>query len=177
MPEDLSRGSYGTKFKEDARRYFGSHVYYAARGEMIPNENCYAELDPTTKDRFGIPVLRFNWKWSDHELNQVVHARKTFAALIEAMGGTTLAPKNITGETVISRPGYIIHEVGGTIIGDDPKKSVVNRWNQTWDVKNLFICDGAPFASNADKNPTLTIIAMSWRTCDYIVEEARKGNL
>jgi choline dehydrogenase-like flavoprotein len=177
VPDDLSRGSYGTKFKEDARRYFGSTIGFAARGEMIPNENSYADLDPAVKDKFGIPVLRFHWKWSEHELNQCLHAKKTFAALIEAMGGTVHGSKEFTGENSIERPGWIIHEVGGAITGADPKKSVCNQWNQTWDVKNLFLCDGAPFASNADKNPTLTIMALAWRTCDYIVEEARKGNL
>ena len=54
---------------------------------------------------------------------------------------------------------------------------MVNQWNQTWDVKNLFLCDGAPFASNADKNPTLTIMALAWRACDYLMDEAKKGNL
>ena len=177
VPEDLSRGSYGSKFKEDARRYYGSSVGFAARGEMIPNENCFADLDPTVKDKFGIPVLRFHWKWTHHELNQCVHAKKTFAEMIEAMGGTVHGSKNFTAEEIIERPGRIIHEVGGAIIGDDPRKSVCNSFNQTWDVKNLFLCDGAPFASNADKNPTLTIMALSWRTCDYIVDQARKGNL
>lgn len=96
---------------------------------------------------------------------------------LQEMGGTIHGDKNFTGERSIERPGYIIHEVGGAITGADAKKSVCNGWNQTWDVKNLFLCDGAPFASNADKNPTLTIMALAWRTCDRIVEEARKGNL
>jgi choline dehydrogenase-like flavoprotein len=176
VSEEQSRGSYGTKFKEDARRYYGANIGFAARGEMIPNEDCYADLDPEVKDKFGIPVVRFHWKWSEHELNQCLHAKKTFAELIEAMGGT-VKDKNFKPEESIEWPGYIIHEVGGAILGDDPKKSVCNAFNQTWDVKNLFLCDGAPFASNADKNPTLTIMALAWRTCDHIVEEARKGNL
>jgi choline dehydrogenase-like flavoprotein len=62
-------------------------------------------------------------------------------------------------------------------MGADPKKSVCNKWNQTWDVKNLFLCDGTPFPSNADKNPTLTIMALAWRAADHIIEEARKGNI
>ncbi len=70
VPNDLARGSYGTKFKEDARRYFGSFVGFAARGEMIPNDNCFVDLDPSMKDQWGVPVLRFHWKWSDHEVNQ-----------------------------------------------------------------------------------------------------------
>jgi choline dehydrogenase-like flavoprotein len=180
VPDDMGKGSYGTKFKEDARRYYGSFVGYAARGEMIPNENCYCDLDPAVKDKWGIPVLRFHWKWSDHEINQARHAQQTFAELIEAMGGTPHLPRppheRPPGE-VIEKPGSIIHEVGGTIIGEDPTKSVCNGWQQAWDAKNLILCDGAPFASNADKNPTLTIMALAWRACDHLVEEAKKGNL
>ena len=177
VPEDLGRGSYGSKFKQDARRYFGSLVYFAARGEMIPNQDCFATLDPEVKDRFGIPVLRFHWKWSDHEVGQAVHAQKTFASIIEAMGGSVRGSVQTDGHKALANPGKIIHEVGGAIIGDDPKKSVVDKWNRTWDVKNLLLCDGTPFASNADKNPTLTIMALSWRACDRLIEDARKGNL
>jgi choline dehydrogenase-like flavoprotein len=175
VPDDLAGGSYGAKFKEDARRYFGSFVGYAARGEMIPNEDCYMDLDPKAKDKWGIPVARFHWKWSSHELNQSKHAKKIFAEIITAMGGTVRHhPKS---DMPIEEPGSIIHEVGGAILGSDAKKSVVNSFHQSWDVKNLFLCDGAPFASNADKNPTLTIMALAWRTCDYLIEQAKKGNL
>ena len=124
-----------------------------------------------------MPVARFHWKWSDHELNQAVHARKTFAALFEAMGGTVRPGQDFEPHNSIQNPGFIIHEVGGALPGDDPKRSVCNGFGQTWDVKNLFLCDGAPFASNADKNPTLTIMALAWRACDYLVREAKKGNL
>ena len=177
VPEDLSRGSYGKKFKQDARRYYGSFVGFASRGEMIPNENCYADLDPTVKDKFGIPVLRFHWKWSDHEINQAKHAERTFAALIHEMGGTVRSPSDPGSGRTLRRPGEVIHEVGGAMTGADPKKSVCNSQNQAWDVKNLFLCDGAPFASNADKNPTLTIMALSWRTADHLIDQAKKGNL
>jgi choline dehydrogenase-like flavoprotein len=176
-PDDLTRGSYGSKFKQDARRYFGSIVGFYARGEMIPNVNCYCDLDPNVKDQWGVPVLRFHWKWSSHELNQAKHGEKTFAEIIRAMGGTPRGPRHAPLGHSLENPGHIIHEVGGAIIGDDPKKSVCNKYNQTWDVKNLFLTDGAPFASNADKNPTLTIMAMAWRACDYLLDEAMKGNL
>jgi choline dehydrogenase-like flavoprotein len=179
VDEQMSKGSYGKRFKEDARRYYGSYIYFAARGEMIPNEDCYLDLDPKVKDHWGIPVSRFHWKWSSHELNQCLHAKRTFAAIIEAMGGTVQgeSSKDFTPEKSIAQPGFIIHEVGGALPGTDPKKSVVNAFNQSHDVKNLFLTDGAPFASNADKNPTLTIMALAWRACDYLVDEARKGNL
>jgi choline dehydrogenase-like flavoprotein len=144
---------------------------------MIPNEDCYIDIDPTVKDQWQTPVLRFHWKWSDHEVNQAAHAERTFKELIENMGGTIRATVHADRHKAIEAPGSIIHEVGGAIIGDDPKQSVCNSYCQTWDVKNLVLCDGAPFASNADKNPTLTIMALSWRACDHLVDQARKGNL
>ncbi len=174
--ESLTRGSYGKRFKEDARRYFGSSVSFAGRGEMIPNDDSFCELDPTVKDKWGIPVLRFHWKWSAHETRQAAHMVKTFAQILDAMGGTYNAPPPTDGARVIRNGGVIIHEVGGTIMGADPKQSVTNQWCQTWDVKNLFVTDGGPFCSNADKNPTLTIMALAWRASDYMLQELKQGS-
>jgi choline dehydrogenase-like flavoprotein len=106
-----------------------------------------------------------------------MHAQRTFAALITEMGGTVTGKMAKTGIEAIAPGGKIIHEVGGTIMGADAKQSVTNQWGQTWDVKNLFVNDGGPFVSNADKNPTLTIMALAWRASDYMLEEMRKGNL
>jgi len=172
-----TNGSYGQQFKEDARRYYGSTVGFSGRGEMIPNEDSFCELDPVVKDKWGIPVLRFNWKWSDHETRQATHMQETFAALIESMGGKTHEKPAADGRRAIAPGGKIIHEVGGTIMGADAKSSVTNQWCQTWDVKNLFVTDGGPFASNADKNPTLTIMALAWRASDYLMAEMKRGNL
>jgi choline dehydrogenase-like flavoprotein len=175
--EWLNGGNYGARFKQDARRYYGSFVYFAGRGEMIPNEHSYCELDPQVKDRWGIPVLRFHWQWADHETRQAAHMQKTFAEIIEAMGGRVDGQPELDGRKAIAAGGSIIHEVGGAIMGADPKTSVTNAWCQTWDVKNLFITDGAPFASNADKNPTLTIMALAWRAADHIVERFKRKEL
>ena len=175
--EHLTRGSYGRKFKEDARRYYGSYVYFSGRGEMISNEDSFCELDPVLKDKWGLPVLRFHWKWSEHELRQTAHMQKTFAELIEAMGGKVSAPPSPDPLQAIRPGGNVKHEVGGAMMGLDPKKSVTTPWGRTWDVKNLFLADGAPFCSNADKNPTLTIMALAWRTADHVLEEMQKGNL
>ena len=172
-----TQGSYGRKFKEDARRYYGSFMGFAGRGEMIPNDDSFCELDPTVKDKWGIPVLRFHWKWSEHETRQAKHMQDTFAQMIEAMGGKVRAKPQDDGAKAIEAGGKIIHEVGGTIMGADAKKSVCNQWCQTWDVKNLFVTDGGPFCSNADKNPTLTIMALAWRASDYLLAEMKKGNL
>ncbi|MDB6169818.1 MAG: oxidoreductase family protein [Verrucomicrobia bacterium] len=175
--EWLTGGSYGKKFKEDARRYYGSFVGFNGRGEMIPNEGSYCELDPVVKDKWGIPALRFHWKFSEHETRQAAHMQKTFGEIVSAMGGRLRHPVKADGADAIQNGGSVIHEVGGAIMGADPAKSVTNKWSQTHDVKNVFLTDGAPFASNADKNPTLTIMALSWRAADRIASEMKKGNL
>ena len=175
--ENYTQGAYGRRFKEEARRYYGSFMFFDGRGEMIPNEDCYCELDPDQVDQWGIPVLRFHWKWSEHETRQAAHMQKTFAEIITAMGGKIGGTVQTDGARAIARGGQIIHEVGTCRMGDDPKSSVVNQWCQSWSVKNLFLTDGAPFVSNADKNPTLSILALAWRSCDRIVEELKRGNL
>ncbi len=175
--EWVTGGSYGRKLKEDARRYYGSFIYFDGRGEMIPNEESFCEIDPDVKDRFGIPVLRFHWKWSGHETRQAAHMQKTFGELITAMGGRVRGELKTDGAKAIAPGGSIIHEVGGAIMGTDRGNSVTNRWGQAWDVGNLFITDGAVFPSNADKNPTLTIMALAWRTADHVLERMRRKEL
>jgi choline dehydrogenase-like flavoprotein len=170
-------GGYGRKLKEDMRRYYGSFIGLAGRGEMIPNENSYCEIDPAGKDKWGIPTLRFHWQWSEHETRQAAHMQKTFADIIDAMGGKVLGKAELDGRKAIAPGGFIIHEIGGAIMGADPQKSVVNQWLQSWDVKNLFITDGAPFPSNADKNPTLTIMALAWRSADYMLQAMKRRDL
>jgi len=175
--EWLTGGSYGVKFKQDVRRYYGSFVYFDGRGEMIPNDHSYCEIDPSVKDKWGIPVLRFHWRWSEHELRQAAHMQRTFANIIEAMDGQTHGVVQTDGARAIAPGGSIIHEVGGAIMGSDPRTSVTNPWCQTWDVPNLFVTDGAVFASNADKNPTLTIMALAWRAADHILARMRRREL
>lgn len=175
--EWLTGGSYGKKFRDDARRYYGSFIGFSGRGEMIPNEDSFCDLDPIVKDKWGIPVARFHWKWSEHETRQAAHMQQTFADIISMMGGRTKKPPQLDGARAIQPGGFIIHEVGGAIMGDDSAKSVTDQWSKTWDVPNLFLTDGAPFPSNADKNPTLTIMAQAWRVADHIVAELKKQNL
>ncbi len=175
--ERFTEGSYGESFKEDCRRYYGSFMGFDGRGEMVPNEDCYCEIDSETVDQWGIPVLRFNWKWSDHELNQARHMQHTFAEIIESMGGRVLSTIHEDGADAIQNPGQIIHEVGGVMMGDDPSRSVLNSFCQSWEVDNLFVTDGGCFVSNADKNPTLSIMAIAWRAVDYLVDELQRGSI
>ncbi len=175
--EPLTEGSYGQSFKDDCRRYYGSFMYFDGRGEMIPNEDSYCEINPDEVDQWGIPTLRFHWEWSEHELNQARHMQHTFRDIVEGMGGRVLSTVQDDGARAIARPGQIIHEVGGVIMGDDPNRSVLNEYCQSWEVDNLFVTDGGCFVSNADKNPTLSIMAIAWRASDYIVEQLAQGSL
>ena len=173
-----SGGGYGKQLKEDYRRYYGAYVGFSGRGEMIPNDDSYCEIDPHVVDRWGIPVLRFRWKWTDHEYLQVKHMQETFRAIIAEMGGEVYAPMPAKESGYgIADGGVIIHELGGARMGADPRTSVLNGNCQAHEVKNLFVTDGAPFVSQADKNPTWTIMALSWRTSDYIADQLKKRAL
>ena len=171
-------GGYGRQLKGDYRRYYGATVGFSGRGEQIPNEDCYCEIDPDVVDQWGIPVLRFHWKWTDHEYNQVNHMQETFRSLVGEMGGEVWSsmPTKEQGYG-IANGGSIIHELGTVRMGSDPKSSVLNARCQAWDVKNLFVADGGPFVSQADKNPTWTILALSMRTSDYITGAMKRGEL
>lgn len=171
-------GGYGASLKDDYRYYYGATFGMAGRGEAIAREDNYCEIDPNTVDKYGIPVLRFHYKWSDYEIKQAKHMKETFEEIIHAMGGVVTygkgSPENNYG---LEAPGRIIHEVGTTRMGDDPKKSAVNKYNQAHDCKNLFVVDGGPFVSQADKNPTWTILALSMRASEYMIDEIKKQNL
>ena len=174
----ISSGGYGKQLKDDYRRFYGATVGFAGRGEMVPNVDTYCEIDPRVVDRWGIPVLRFHFKWTDHEYNQVKHMQETFREIIDAMGGTPLSPMPTKEEGYgIEAGGRIIHELGVTRMGNDPKTSVLNRNCQAHDVRNLFVTDGGPFVSQADKNPTWTILALAMRTSEFIADQRKKGSL
>jgi choline dehydrogenase-like flavoprotein len=171
-------GGYGRALKDDYRKYYGAAVGFAGRGEMVSSEDCYCEIDPNTVDKWGIPVLRFHWKWSEHELNQAKHMQETFREIIHAMGGTPLGTMpGRDHDYGLEAGGRIIHEAGCTRMGKDPRTSVLNEWCQAHEAKNVVVCDAGPFVSNAHKNCTWTIMALSWRTSQHLADEIRKGNI
>ena len=151
----------------------------AGRGEMLPNPDTYCEINPDQVDQFGIPTLRFHFKWTDHEIKMAKDMQETFRAIVEAAGGTYTTKTKTDGDNAygIEDGGVIIHELGTVRMGADPKTSALNGYCQAHDVKNLFVTDAAPFVNNPDKNPTLTILALSWRASDHLLDEARKGIL
>ena len=181
---------YGLPMKQAIREsYGGTTINLSGRGSMIPNEHSFCEIDPDVKDKWGIPVLRFHWRWSDHEINQVRHMRESFRTILESLGGTVNvgrgggAGRGQGGSPAADAPptmgpgGGIIHEIGCVRMGDDERSSVLDRFCRAHNVRNLFVADGGPFVSHADKNPTHTIIALAWRTAEYLAEEMRKGNV
>ena len=158
--------------KEDYRRFYGSTVSFSGRGEMVPNDETYCEIDPKVVDTYGIPVLRFHFRFTDHEYRQAKHMQETFRAIIHEMGGTPLSPMPARSEGYgLENGGRSIHAVGTTRLGLDPETSVVAANSRAHDVKNLFIADGGPFVSNADKNVTWTILALAMRTAEGIVRQ------
>ncbi|HEX6751120.1 MAG TPA: GMC family oxidoreductase [Longimicrobium sp.] len=171
-------GGYGKQLKDDYRRWYGSIVGFSGRGEQIPSDDCFCELDPAVVDRWGIPVLRFHWRWSEHEHRQVKHMQETFRALLADLGATvfTEMPSAEKGYG-IAPGGRIIHELGCTRMGADPRTSVVDADCRAHEVRNLFVADGGVFVSQADKNPTWTILALAMRTATYIAEQAKQGGL
>jgi len=171
-------GGYGKSLKDDYRRFYGATVNFAGRGEMIPNADSYCEIDPTVVDQWGIPVLRFHARFSEHEINQAKHMQETFRAIIHEMGGTPLTPMPSREALYGLEPvGRIIHEVGTTRMGNDPQTSVLNANCQAHDVKNLFVADGGPFVGNAHKNCTWTILALAMRTSEHIAQQRNQGTL
>lgn len=169
-------GGYGQQLKEDYRRFYGAVVGMSGRGEMVARRENYCEIDPDTVDQYGIPVLRFNVEWSDEEYNQVRHMQETAREVIEAAGGTPLGsmPTREQGYGILT-PGRIIHEVGTTRMGDDPASSVTNAFGQLHDADNVFVVDGGPMVSQPHKNPTWTILALSMRASEYLVEQRRQN--
>jgi len=173
-----SGGGYGKALKDDYRRYYGATVGFAGRGEMVPNDGTYCELDPKVVDRYGIPVLRFHFQWSDYERKQAKHMQQTFRAIIAEMGGTALKEEPDEQQDYgLEAGGRIIHECGATRMGKDANASVLNEWCQAHEAKNVVVCDGGPFVSQADKNATWTIMALAMRTSEHIADEWKKGSL
>ena len=171
-------GGYGNQLRKDVRRYYGSVIGISGRGESVPQFDNRCEIDPNVVDEWGIPVLRFDYKWTEYERLQAKHMHETFENIFESMGAEILGNKpGKEDDYGLLAPGRIIHEVGTTRMGDDAKSSVTNKYQQLHDAKNVLVGDGGPFVSQADKNPTWTILALSWRTSEYIIDQLKQQNI
>jgi choline dehydrogenase-like flavoprotein len=142
-------------------------------GECLPRFENHVSLNRNVVDAWGIPVLHIDMAWSDNESKQIVAMGDTAEEIFRAAGVEDIRVTRTTD----SPPGFSIHEVGTARMGNDPKKSVLNKFNQAHEVRNLFVTDGACYVSIGCQNPTLTMMAITVRACDYLVEEFKAGRL
>ena len=173
FPEQaILREGFGKKYKQEVRDYKGAYIYMYGLGEVLPRFENKVALNSRLKDVHGIPTLRFSYKYSDNEKKMCADMVTTMQESFEDSGmEITKVQKDLLVE------GSSVHEVGTARMGNDPKTSVLNKFNQAHDVKNLFVVDGAAFVSNGCQNPTWTILALAWRASDYIFEELKRGDL
>jgi choline dehydrogenase-like flavoprotein len=167
------RPGFGAGFKKFVRENPNEVSFWlGAFGEMLPRRENRAIIDPNRVDACGIPVLRIECAHGDNEQAMARDAMETIREIADAAGFRVYYSDNS-----IVPPGFSIHEVGTARMGNDPKSSFLNRWNQSWDVKNVFVTDGSCYVSQGCQNPTLTMMAITARACSYIAEEYRLGNL
>jgi choline dehydrogenase-like flavoprotein len=172
FPDSSDQPGFGKDYKKRVRETAGATIGMGGFGEVLSRYENAVSIDPEVKDKWGIPVLKFDFKFGDNEKkmaeDMVTNAKEMFEeAGIEILGV----------ESKLRTEGWSIHELGTARMGADPKTSVLNQYEQSHDVKNLFVVDGAAFTSASCQNPTWTIMALAWRSCDYLAEEMRKGNL
>jgi choline dehydrogenase-like flavoprotein len=141
-------------------------------GEVLPRWENRVEIDPDVKDICGIPVLKIHMKDSDNERAMIKDMGDSAGEMLEAAGA-----KNIRTYAHPSAPRWALHEAGTARMGSDPKKSVLSQFQQTHDVKNLFVMDASGFTSNPCQNPTLTIMTLCVRSCDYLMGEMKRGEI
>jgi choline dehydrogenase-like flavoprotein len=163
---------FGAGYKKTVRDYSGSFISMGGFGEVLARYENYMDLDPAMKDKWGVPVLRFHYKFSDNEKKMAKDMGDTAQEMFEAAGIEIIG----VSRTILTE-GWSIHELGTARMGSDPKTSVLNQYQQSHDVKNLFVVDGSSHVSASCQNPTWTIMALAWRSCDYLADQAKKGNL
>ena len=147
-------------------------IRFHGYAECLARWDNFCELDKNVVDAWGIPVLRFHASYGDNERATMADMAVSSAEMLEAAGAVNIRPFRNPATF-----GNANHDVGSARMGDDPKISVLNRWNQVHDAKNVFVTDGACYVTSPYQNPTLTMMALTVRACDYLVEQNRKGEV
>ena len=168
----FAMAGFGAAFKKRVRDEQPWIMNFSGFGECLARYENFCELDKKEVDAWGIPVLHISMDHSDNEWKMLHDMADTAEEMLRAMGAEDIKPR-----TDLAMPGLTIHEVGTARMGNDPKTSVLNRWQQAHEVKNLFVMDGAVFPSSACQNPTLTMMALASRACAHLVDEYKHGNL
>ncbi|MGB6897455.1 MAG: GMC family oxidoreductase [Candidatus Acidiferrum sp.] len=174
--EGWSRGQsmpgFGADFKNSLKKPGPWRMGMGGFGECLPNHNNYAEINKEKLDAWGIPTLTIHCAWGENEKIMHKDIAVEAAEMLAAAGA-----RNISVTDEISSPGLGIHEMGTARMGRDPKTSVLNEHNQTHEVKNLFMTDGACMVSSSCVNPSLTYMALTARACDFAVSQMKKNEL
>ncbi|HSU32144.1 MAG TPA: GMC family oxidoreductase [Bryobacteraceae bacterium] len=164
---------FGKEWREKVRTEIPYYISLEAQGECLPRFENYVELDPDKKDAWGIPVLHIHASYGENEHAMAKSMREDISAMLDAVQVKNMKPPSAE----LSVFGKNIHECGTARMGKDPKKSVLNAYNQIHDVKNVFVTDGAAFVTQGCYEPTLTIMAISARAADHIVEASKRREL
>jgi choline dehydrogenase-like flavoprotein len=163
---------FGGQFKKSVRDHAGAFIGMGGFGEVLARYENYVDLDPEVKDAWGIPALRFHYQFSDNEKKMCEDMATTAKEMFEEAGIEVVG----VDKTMLTE-GWSIHELGTARMGNDPKTSVLNQFQQSHDVKNLFVVDGSSHVSASCQNPTWTIMALAWRSCEHLADEFKRGNL
>jgi choline dehydrogenase-like flavoprotein len=164
--------AYGADLQKTLDSYNGSGFSITMMGEVLADYKHHVRIDESVVDAWGIPVLHVETQYTDNEFNMARDAVNTSIVMAEAAGFEVLS-RNYDPVP----PGASIHELGTCRIGDNPRTSVLNQWNQSHDIKNLYVVDGSSFVSSGWQNPTMTILALSMRASEHLAEQMRQGNL
>lgn len=169
----MQRTGFGRDFKKFVRENPSEvNFWLGAWCEMLPRSENRVVVSKDKVDAWGIPVLHIECTHGDNEKAMALDALETIGEMVDAAGFRT-----VSKSSTAAPPGFCIHEVGTARMGDDPKNSVLNKWNQVWDSRNVFVTDGSCFVSQGCQNPTLTMMAITARACDYLADEMKRGNL
>src|ERR1700675_3596688 len=172
FPPGTASSGFGASFKEEIRKNQGSYIAMGAFGEVLSRYENFVDLDPLVKDKWGIPSLRFHYKFGDNEHRMAEDMKETAQEMFEAAG-----LKIIFVSDRVFTEGWSIDAWGTPRGGKTPKTSVLNQFQQSHDVKNLFVVDGSAFVNASCQNPTWTIMALCWRSCDYLADQMAKNEL
>ena len=164
--------AYGEELQTKLDSYSGSGFSTSIMGEVLAHYEHHVRIDKNVVDAWDIPALHVETQYTDNERNMARDAVDTSIALAEAAGFEILS-KNYEPNP----PGYSIHELGTCRMGDDAKTSVLNKWNQSHDIKNLFVVDGSSFVSSGWQNPTMTIVSLAMRASEHLAEQMRRGDI
>ena len=164
---------FGREFREKVRTRIPYSFGFFVQGECLPRYDNFVKLDPEKKDAWGIPALHISASYGENEHAMAKAMRDQLGEIMDSLKLEDRKPP----QDELSVFGKNIHECGTARMGNDPKTSVVNAFNQVHDVKNVFVTDGASFVTQGCSEPTLTIMAISARAGDYIAEQFRRGEL